>query len=74
MFTTEGEITNPLADKAALRRQMSEQNAKMGFVRVPGATAQKARELMLAVGIHPEDNEATQELLRARYGTDVQED
>jgi len=66
-------IVNSLADKAELRRLMSEQNDKMGFVRILGATAQKAREMMLASGIHTEDNEATRELLRVPYGTDVQE-
>lgn len=61
------------ADKEELCRVMAEQNKKMGFVRVPGATAQTAREMMQDSGIRPEDNEATRELMRVRYGSEHQE-
>lgn len=66
------QVTSLLADKSELRRLMTEQNKKMGFVRVAGATAQMARARMLAEGVRPEANEATQELKRARYGADEQ--
>lgn len=70
MAIAERELTSLLADKDELRRLMAEQNEKMGFVRVPGATAAQARAMMIADGIRPEDNEATRELMRARYGVD----
>ncbi len=44
------------ADKKAIQKLVAEQNAKMGFVKDPAATAEKAQEMMLALGIRPEDN------------------
>jgi hypothetical protein len=58
------------ADKVELRRLMGELNERMGFVPDPGATPQKARELMLADGIRPEDNAFSREIIRMRYGED----
>lgn len=55
-----------LADKEALRRILEEQDVKTGFVPDPTATAQKAREMMLADGIRPEDNAFSRELIRMR--------
>ena len=43
-------------DKAVIRRIVAEQNERMGFVPDPAATPEKAQELMLALGIRPEDN------------------
>ena len=74
MAIAERELNGLFADKDELRRLMAEENQKMGFVRVPGATAQKAREMMLNAGIHPEDNEATRELMRVRYGVYAEEE
>ena len=55
-----------LADKKALRKILEEQDALTGFVPDPNATAQKAREMMLADGIRPEDNAFSRELIRMR--------
>jgi hypothetical protein len=44
-----------LADKQALLRLLEEQDKETGFVPVPNATARKAREMMLADGVRPED-------------------
>ena len=58
------------ADKDELRRIMAEQNEKMGFVPVPGATAEMAQAMSLAAGIRPEDNAGSREIMRMRYGDD----
>ena len=42
---------------------------RIGFVPDPAATAQEARELMRAEGIRPEDNIASTEIIRMRYGS-----
>jgi hypothetical protein len=55
-----------IADKEALRRILEEQNARSGFVPDPEATPQRARELMLADGIRPEDNEFSREIIQSR--------
>ena len=44
------------ADKKAIQKLVAEQNAELGFVKDPAATAEKAQEMMLALGIRPEDN------------------
>lgn len=57
-----------LADKAALRRILEAQDVLNGFVFDSTATPQKARELMIAQGIRPEDNEFSCEIRRMREG------
>jgi len=74
MAIAEQEVRSLLADKGELRRLMAEQNEKMGFVRIPGATAQQSRDMMLAAGIRPEDNGASRELMHVRYGDDSREE
>ena len=54
-------------DRWAILKALSEHNEAASFVPVPGATAQHARELMLAQGICPEDNEGTREMIALRY-------
>jgi hypothetical protein len=49
---------------------LEEQNRRTGFVPDPTATAQKAREMMLADGVHPEDNSGSREIIRTREGED----
>ncbi len=66
MALAENEIQPLLADKDALRRLLDAVHAEMGFVPDPGATAEKARALMLAQGIRPEDNEFSRDLIRMR--------
>ena len=54
-------------DKRALQQAVAELNERMGFVKVPGATAEKAQEMMLAEGIRPEDNIASCDIIQMRY-------
>jgi len=56
------------ADKGELNRLMDEIEKRMGFVPDPDATPQKARELMRADGVRPEDNSGSREIMRMRYG------
>lgn len=67
MATIEREVNAVFANKAEVRRLVAEVNERIGFVPDPTATPQKAREMMLANGVRPEDNEATRELMRMRY-------
>jgi hypothetical protein len=53
-------------DKQRIREIVAEQNERMGFVPDPTATAQKAREMMLALGIRPEDNILSRGIIAAR--------
>jgi hypothetical protein len=62
------------ADKEALNRLMDEIEQRMGFVPDRDATPQKARELMRADGVRPEDNGASREIMRMRYGDDWEKD
>jgi hypothetical protein len=59
-----------VADKEALRRLLEEQDRLTGFVLDPTATAQRARELMLADGIRPEENIGSRDLIRMREGVE----
>ncbi len=61
-------IKAKLANKAALRQILEAQDKQTGFVPDPSATPQKARELMLAQGIRPEDNAFSCEIRRMREG------
>jgi hypothetical protein len=49
---------------------MDEIERRMGFVPDPDATPQKAREMLLADGVRPEDNGGSSEIMRMRYGDD----
>lgn len=57
-----------LSDKAALRRILEAQDKESGFSVDPEASPQKARSLMLAQGIRPEDNAFSCEIRRMREG------
>lgn len=70
MAIVEREVSNMFADKDEIRKLVAEVNARMGFVPDPTATPQKAREMMMADGIRPEDNPFTTELMRMRYEED----
>lgn len=48
--------TSCFVDKAAIQRIVAEQNERMGFIPNPAATPEKVQEMMLALGICPEDN------------------
>lgn len=62
------------ARKAATREELmalgQEINARIGIVGEPTMTAQELRASMIAHGVRPEDNGASRELLRMRYGPD----
>ncbi len=60
------EASTLLADKAALQRLLEAQDQESGFVPDPTATPQKARALMLAEGIRPEENAFSREIIRLR--------
>ncbi len=60
-------------DKSALQQAIAEQNQRMGFVKDPTATADKAQALLLAQGIIPEDNIASCEIIAMRYEKREQE-
>jgi hypothetical protein len=62
------DLKSLIADKAALRKILEEQDKLTGFVPDPTATAQKARELMIAGGVRPEDNLFSREIIRMREG------
>jgi hypothetical protein len=53
-------------DKKAIQKIVAEVNAQIGFVPDPSATAEKAREMMIAEGIRPEDNLASRGIIAAR--------
>lgn len=57
-----------IANKTALRLILETQDKQTGFVLDPSATPQKARELMLAQGVRPEDNAFSCEIRRMREG------
>jgi hypothetical protein len=53
-------------DKTEIQRVVAEQNKLMGFVPDPTATAEKAQEMMRALGIRPEDNLFSRGIIAAR--------
>jgi hypothetical protein len=57
-----------VANKTALRQILEAQDKQTGFVLDPDATPQKARELMLAQGIRPEDNVFSCDIRQLREG------
>jgi hypothetical protein len=54
-------------DKAWLRKQFAAMDARNGIVVDPAVTATQVREMMLADGVRPEDNEFSREIIRMRY-------
>lgn len=61
------------ANKEELNRLMDEIEARMGIVYDPEITIAKLRQMMKEEGIRPEDNAASREILRMRYGDEVEE-
>jgi len=59
-------------DRQVILKALTESNAAMGFVPVPGATAQQAREMMAAQGIRAEDNIFSREMIALRYPDESQ--
>ncbi len=60
--------------KAKMRRIAREANARLGIPEKPTMTHDELMASMLASGIRPEDNSASRELLRMRYGDDYDQD
>jgi hypothetical protein len=60
------DLNAPFADKKRIQELVAEQNLLMGFVKDPTATPQKAREMMRQLGIRPEDNEFSREIIAGR--------
>ena len=57
-----------VADKSELLRILEDQDRGTEFVTDPNATPQKARELMIANGVRPEDNSFSNEIRQMREG------
>ena len=55
-------------DKNQLRKAIAEQNAKVGFLPDPNATAEQAQRLMREQGIRAEDNIGSCAILAEREG------
>ena len=66
MEIAEHKVTPLFLDKDEIRRIVDEQNAKSGFVPDPEATPQKARAMMLAQGVRPEDRIGSLGIIEAR--------
>lgn len=56
-----------------LRKIAREANARAGIPYDPTITAAQAREQMRLDGVRKEDNIATREMMRSRYGEDAEE-
>jgi hypothetical protein len=56
-----------LIDKEWLRERMAEIDRRQGFAVDPTVTARQVRQMMLADGIRPEENEFSREIVRTRY-------
>lgn len=55
-----------LVDKKEVQRIVAEQNKLMGFVPDPTATPEKAQAMTRALGIRPEDNVLSRDIIAAR--------
>jgi len=69
---TTQQANSPFLDKTEVRRIVAEQNAAIGFVPDPTATAEKAQamvaELLRVKGLRPEDNIFSCGIIAARDG------
>jgi hypothetical protein len=68
--TKKRDIRSLFIDPEMIRKVVAETNARMGLVPDPTATAEKAREMMLAQGVRPEENLGSRGIIAARYGED----
>lgn len=64
--TVERIATLRFVDKELIRKIFEEQNREMGIVPDPTVTHQQVREMMLALGIRPEDNLFSRDIIAAR--------
>jgi uncharacterized protein YneF (UPF0154 family) len=65
--TTPAQSGTGFIDKQWLREKLFEIDARHGVKTDPSLTARKVREMMLADGIRPEENEFSREIMRMRY-------
>lgn len=63
---TTPDLSRLFVDKERMRRIIEEQNALLGFVPDPTATAEKVRAMMLAEGIDPNSNEFSRGIIEMR--------
>ena len=61
-------LTRFVIDKTLLRQAVAEQNAKVGFIPDPTATAEQAQHLMKEQGVRAEDNIGSCAILAEREG------
>jgi hypothetical protein len=59
--------TSKLLDKRALQKVVAELDERMGFIKDPTATAEKAHAMMVARGIRPEERFLSSEIMRMRH-------
>jgi hypothetical protein len=58
-------------DKEELQRLVAELHQKLGVEPDPAMTIERLREMMLADGVRPEENAASRELIKMRYGEEA---
>jgi len=64
--TARKDVRSLFIDPERIRRAVAETNARMGFVPDPTATAEKAREMIEACGVRPEENRFSRGIIAAR--------
>ena len=64
--TKKRDIRSLFIDPEMIRKVVAETNAKMGFVPDPTATAEKARQMIEACGVRPEENLFSRGIIAAR--------
>lgn len=64
--TSQQQADSPFLDKTEIQRIVAEQNAAIGFVPDPTATAEKARAMALALDVRPEDNLGSCDIIATR--------
>jgi hypothetical protein len=62
------DLSSFFIDPEMIRRVVAETYAKMGIEPDPTMTAQKAREMIEACGVRPEENLLSRGIIAARYG------
>ena len=62
------------ADKKRLLEVLEAVEKRMGIETIPNVDIKAVRESMIRNGIRPEDNILSREILRMRYGTDIDEE
>jgi hypothetical protein len=66
------DIRSLFLDPEKIRKIVAETYARMGIEPDPTATAEKAREMMLAQGVRPEENLGSRLIMADRYGEEAE--